>query len=443
MPSIRSRVRAVTVSSQQACALVALLTVLSLVGSAREASLLEAVQNVDKAAVRLLIRKGADINVAAPDGSSALHWAVNRDDLELVELLLRAGATVDATNRYGVTPLALACENGNAEIIERLLNAGADANTMLAGGETALMTAAPTGRADAIRVLSTHGADTNARDRRGQTALMWAAAKNNAPAVRLLIESGADVNARTRTIAVESKGQTEFGGQREALTSAPPTGFTPLLFAVRAGSLDAVQVLLDAGADVNDAVSDGQNALILATANAHWQMAVLLLDRGANPNLAGAGWNALHQTVKTRRSNIGVGMPAPYPTGTLDSIEVIKKLIGKGVDLNARMTTNGMKDGQRVRLLRVGPTAFLLAAKNTDTEVMRLLLAAGADAEIPNAENTTPLMVAAGLYLWGPGEDAGSLPSQEDEVLEAVRLCVERGNDVLAVDDYGWSALHG
>jgi ankyrin repeat protein len=190
-------------------------------------------------------------------------------------------------------------------------------------------------------------------------------------------------------------------------------------------------------------VSDGQSALILATANAHWQMAALLLDRGANPNLAGAGWNALHQTVKTRRSNIGVGMPAPYPTGTMDSIEVIKKLIAKGVALDARMTTNGMKDGQRVRLLRVGATAFLLAAKNTDTEVMRLLLAAGANARIPNAENTTPLMVAAGLYLWGPGEDAGSLPSQEEEVLEAVRLCVERGNDVLALDDYGWTALHG
>ena len=90
-------------------------------------------------------------------------------------------------------------------------------------------------------------------------------------------------------------------------------------------------------------------------------------------NIAGAGWNALHQAVRTRRPNTGFGTPGPIPTGTLESIEVIKKMIGKGVHVNARMTKDGMKDGQRNRLIRTGATAFLLAAKNTDTEVMRLL----------------------------------------------------------------------
>ena len=145
------------------------------------------------------------------------------------------------------------------------------------------------------------------------------------------------------------------------------------MWAVRAGARDAVQVLLDAGADVNDTVSDGQMALVIAAANAHWQLADMLLDRGVDPNLAGAGWNALHQAVRTRRPNTGFGTPGPIPTGTLESIEVIKKMIGKGVHVNARMTKDGIKDGQRNRLIRTGATAFLLAAKNTDTEVMRLL----------------------------------------------------------------------
>jgi ankyrin repeat protein len=212
---------------------------------------------------------------------------------------------------------------------------------------------------------------------------------------------------------------------------------------VRAGSIDAVRALLDAGANVNDTLSDGESALVVAAANAHWALADLLLDRGANPNLAGAGWNALHQLVRERRPNIGFGTPGPIPTGSLDSIHVIEKMIAKGVDVNARMTRNGMKDGQRNRLNRLGATAFFLAAKNTDTEVMRTLIAAGADANIPTADQTTPLMVASGIAIWNPGEDGGSLPGQEGEVLEAVKLCVERGNDVNATNDLGETALHG
>jgi len=76
-------------------------------------------------------------------------------------------------------------------------------------------------------------------------------------------------------------------------------------------------------------------------------------------------------------------------------------------------------------------------------EVMRVLIGAGADATIPSADRTTPLMVAAGIAIWNPGEDGGSLPGQEAEVLQAVRLCVEHGNDVNASNDFGETALHG
>jgi ankyrin repeat protein len=365
-----------------------------------------------------------------------LHWAAYQDDTETGKLLLDAGANVKAENRYGVTPLSLACQNGNTALVELLLSAGADPNTTLRGGETLLMTAARTGTVAPIQLLLEHGAKVDTRDARGQTALMWAAARNNGDAIRVLVKAGADIGARTNNPPRGRAAETTI------FNSPAATGFTALLFAVRAGGLAATRALLDAGADVNDKLSDGESALVVATANAHWELASLLLDRGADPNLAGAGWNALHQTVHSRRPNLGY-TPGPVATGTLDSIEVVKKLIARGVNVNARMTKNGMKDGQRNRVNRLGATAFFLAAKNTDFEVMTILAGAGADARMPSADGTTPLMVAAGLAMWYVGEDAGSLAGQEDEVLDAVKLCVALGNDVNAANLAKETPMHG
>ena len=408
------------------------------VAARRDAPLIAAVKAGDVDAVRsLIVDQGVDVDQTAPDGATALHWAVHRNDAALVDLLLAAGAGVSTANRYGVRPVSLAAENGDAGILEALLAAGADPNAALPGGETVLMTAARTGDAEAVRVLLVRGADPNLRDGfRGQTALMWAAARNNAGAVHALAELGADVRAKTGTAAREPLGNRLF-------YAPPPTGFTALLFAARGGHVEAVRVLLAAGADVDDTLSDGQSALVVAVANANWEAADYLLDRGADPNLAGAGWNALHQLVRTRRMNTGFGFPGPIPSGSVDSIDVLKKMIAAGGDVNARMTVNGMKDGQRNRLNRLGATPFFLAAKVTDTEALRVLVDAGADATIPNADGTTPLMVAAGVAIWNPGEDGGSLPGQEDEVLEAVKTCVELGNDVNAANYRGMTALHG
>ena len=420
-------------------ALVAWLTLGALsadVAATADLPLLDAVRSGDAGAVRALLDQTVEVDARAADGATALHWAVHEQRLAIVELLIDAGTDVTATNRYGVSAASLAVENGHAAILDRLLDAGVDPDTTMPGGETLVMTAARTGDPDTVRALLSRGADPNAREGlRGQTALMWAAARNNAAAIHALAEQGADLHARTENPS-RSPGRT--------FSSAPVTAFTPLLFAVRGGHLDAVQVLLDAGADVNDTVSDGQSALVVAAANANWELAAYLLDRGADPNRAGAGWNALHQTVRTRRMNVGFGTPGPFAAGTLDSIDLITKLIAHGVDVNARMTRNGMRDGQRNRLNRLGATAFLLAAKVTDVEAaMRVLLEAGANPLVPTADGTTPLMVAAGLAIWNPGEDGGSLSGQEDEVLEAVRLCVELGHDVNASNYRGETALHG
>ena len=402
---------------------------------AADVPLVDAVRRGDANAVRELLESGVEVDATTADGATALLWAVHTGQPELVALLLEAGADVDISNRYGVGPAYLAAENGDAAILERLLLAGVDPNPTLRGGETLLMTAARTGDPETVRTLLAHGADPNLRETtQGQTALMWAANNNNATALRLLAENGAEINTKT---------DNPSRGRGSTFASPSPTGFSALMFAVRAGHIDATRVLLDADADVNDTVSDGESALVVAAANANWELAAYLLDRGADATHAKGGWNALHQTVRTRRMNLAFGTPGPFSSGTLDSIDLIRKLLDAGVDVNARMTRNGMRDGQRNRFNRLGATAFMLAAKVTDVEAMQVLLEAGADPTMPTADGTTPLMVAAGLAIWNPGEDGGSFTGQEAEVLEAVRITVEGGNDVNARNYRGETALHG
>jgi ankyrin repeat protein len=383
---------------------------------AAETPILDAAKRGDAAQVRALLGRKADVNGVAPDGATALHWAVQRDDLVMVDLLLRSGANATAANRYGITPIFIAAANGNGQIVEKLLHAGANANTAMAGAETVLMIAARTGKAGAIKALLAHGADVGAREpSKGQTALMWAAAENNAEAVRLLVDAGADVHERS------SNGS-----------------FTPFLFAVRAGHLDASKTLLDAGAKIDDALPDGTSALVLATINAHYELAAFLLDKGANPNAAAQGWTALHQIAWSRRHNAGFNLPGPVATGNLDSLDLVRKLVELGANVNARQTKEP-RDGNRNQQNRIGATPFLLAAKSADVPLMRVLLENGADPSIKTNNNTTPLMVAAGVGIWAPGENPGT----HEEALAAVKLILELGADVNAVDDNGDTAVHG
>ncbi|HLF13187.1 MAG TPA: ankyrin repeat domain-containing protein [Gammaproteobacteria bacterium] len=359
----------------------------------------------------------ADVNDADPDGTTALHWAVHRNDLKSATALLQAGASVDAANRYGVTPLHLATENGNALMVEALLDHGADPNETLPEGETALMTAARSGDVATIEMLLARGADVNAKEAwKGQTALMWAAAENHAPVVTALVKAGADINARS--------------GSGE---------FTALLFAVRAGAIGATRALLEAQAAVNEALPDGTSALVLAVTNAHYELAAVLLDAGADPNSDGQGWTALHQIAWSRRWNAGFNLPGPVQTGDLDSLELVRKLVAAGANVDARQKQEP-KDGNRNKLNRIGATPFLLAAKAADVPLMRVLLEQGADPRITTKDGTTALMAAAGVGIWAPGENPGT----HEEALAAVKLAFEVGGGAVnAVDANGETALHG
>jgi ankyrin repeat protein len=355
-----------------------------------------------------------------PDGTTALHRAVRSNDAKAVESLIRGGANVKVANRYGMTPLSLACTNGDASIIESLLKAGADPNSALPDGETALMTAARTGKVDAVKALLARGADPNAKEpTKGQTALMWAAAEGNADVIKALVEKGADVQARSTG------------------------GWTALLFAVREGRIPAVKTLLSVGGSVNESLSrrgdtsNTPNAFMLAAANAHYELAALLLDAGADPNAAPQGWTALHQVTWVRKVGVGDNGPAPQGSGKMSSIEFVRKLVAKGANLNARATKK--PNMGTTTLNAIGATPFLLAARTKDVELMRVLAELGANPTLTNEDGTTPLMVAAGIGTSSPLED----PGIEPEVLEAVKLALKLGGDVNAVDKKGETAMHG
>ena len=197
--------------------------------------------------------------------------------------------------------------------------------------------------------------------------------------------------------------------------------------------------LIDAGVDVNQAMPDGTSALVLAVMNAHYELAGALLDKGADPNADKQGWTALHQIAWSRRHNAGFNLPGPVATGGLDSLELVRKLVQKGANVNARMTKEP-RDGNRNQLNRIGGTAFLMAAKSDDVPLMRALLESGADASLTTNRGTTALMAAAGVGIWAPGENPGT----HEEALAAVTLALEAGGGkVNDIDQDGETALHG
>jgi len=411
------------------------------IGAAGAPPLVQAIKDGNANEVRALLNQRTDVNAAEVDGTTALHWAAHFDNLTAADLLIKAGASVQAANRYGLTPLWLACINGSGPMVERLLAAGADPNTRLREGDTALMTAARSGNVAAVKALILRGADVNASESwKGQTALMWAAAANNAAVVDALIEAGASVNARTKYKAAALFTTGGFGRRAERNSDATKqAGFTALHFAVRAGSVDAVKALLKRGATLRDTTGDGTGVLVLAIASTHFELADWLLEQGADPNAAEQGWTALHQIAWSRRHNAGFNLPGPVPTGGLDSLDLVRKLVQKGANVNARMTREPT-DGNRNQLNRIGSTPFLMAAKSDDVPLMKVLLEQGADASLTTNRGTTALMVAAGVGIWAPGENPGT----HDEALAAAKLALEAGGGTVNdIDQDGETALHG
>ena len=399
------------------------LSMASLVAGSGNSQLTEAVKEGDRDAVRSLLAQHADVNAPQANGAIALHWAAHRDDLEMAELLIEAGADLNVANDYGVTPLSLACTNGSPAMIGKLLKAGADPNATQQTGETAIMTAARTGNLEAVRALLTYRADLNRREtRRGQTALMWAVEQGHPQIARLLIEYGADVNARSSR------------------------DFAPLLFAAQRGDLESVQALLGAGAQLDGATPEWGSALVAAAARGHEDVALFLLEKGADPKVADSNQiTALHYAMLQGLAHMG-GIPthlnnsAHVHRPTMRAL--VRELLARGADPNARIGDLAFLPGLPAitpKLSLSGVTPLMLAAAAADLSLTRVLLEAGADPLLASEKNSTALMVAAGLSF---KQDRMTRLEYKD-ALEIAKLLIERGADVNVVGENGWTALHG
>ena len=395
----------------------------------------DAVMNKDPDAVRSLLEKKADVNASQADGTTALEWAVRQDDVALVDQLIRAGADVKAANHDGATAMYLACINGNPAMAERLLKAGADPNaTFLMHGETALMEAARTGNVETVKLLLDHGAQVNTKETlRGTTALMWAAEQDHADVVQLLVSHGADVGIRS----IINEPKKRYGNNYKGKDFSTG-GVSALVFAAREGAVSSVEALVAAKADVNQQTGDGSTAMIVAIQNGHYDVARYLLDHGANPNLSNQkGWNPLYLAVKHRNIETGT-IPVPNANQAMD---FIKLLLDRGANPDLRVSSNTeIRNGQRATWLNeAGATPFLRAALCGDIEVMKLLLAHGADPKIPTDDHTTPLMAAAGV-----GYSEGFIHDRsEEETIDAMKLILDLGANVNDANDNGLTALHG
>jgi len=374
--------------------------------------LIVAAEQGDQVAVILLLNDDVDPNITTGDGSTALFWAAHNNNIEIARALLANGADVDHVNSFGTTPLYEAALNADGQLIELLLEAGANPNATLLSGETPLMGATDRGRLEAVSTLLTGGADPNIRESKfGQTALMWAAVEKYSAITKLLVDNGANVSTRTNS------------------------DFSVLMFAAQQGDVESGRALLEAGADANELLTDGNvTPLLIAAAGRHEGFAGLLLEHGADPNVLDSnGHSPLHHAAWIR-----------------ESAGIVELLLDHGADPNVRLVETGPEERQVDVDLRQatytdtglsmnGATPFLMASEVKSLRAMRALLDAGADPTITTVLGTDALLLSAG----GGTDFARPRTAQErEDAIEAVKMLVDIGFDVNGTGEFEWTPVH-
>lgn len=446
----------------------------------------------DLAVADLLIAAKADVRIPNRDGATALRLASINGSADMISKLLKAGADANEVGPSGETPLMFASRNGNPAAIKALIDAGADVNAKeKIRGTTPLMWATEQAHPEAVKLLVASGADVSAKsnnDTKGNSAYLANPVKQ-----RLKSAFGAegdtfgkDGKAGAAKGGAQAKGGQGKGGQGKG-KGAPPAqakgkegeevdvvaaadaaaaeaafgrtrdtnggALTPLVYAARQNCIDCAKILLDAGADVNQTTNYGWTPLLTATQNRNYKLAALLLDRGADPNKRNnGGWSPLY--VATDNRNIETG-DYPTPKADMDQLEYIKLLLAKGADPNIRVcgtrgnlagTDKCAGDSTETRtnftmqwLFEDGSTPFIRAAQSSDVELMKVLLAAGADPKLRTSHDVTALAVASGI-AWVEGVTFEWSPEKN---VETVKMLLALGIDPNQADDEGRRALHG
>ena len=472
------------------------LSLVATTGIQANSSVADAAKARDAAAVKALLKDGGDVNAAQGDGMTALHWAASHGDAALMQMLLSAGANVRATTRLGgITALHLASQGGHAAVVAALIAAGADTSIATTTGATALMLAARGGNSDTVTRLVENGADVNAKEKAfGQTALMIAAGLDRADVVKALLAKGADWKAASSVADLKSLTSMMDDGtgrpqQQQAGAGVPGVtrgyryneligtqgGLTALHFAARQGSAAAARALVDGGAGVNlPSPGDQATPLLVAVINGHFDLAAMLLEHGADPNLVSdAGVSPLYGVVNVQWAPIAAyPQPRAHLQQTRTYLDVMQLLLDRGADPNARVRRKVWYSGYNFDQSGVdeaGATPFWRASYAGDVAAMKLLVSRGADPSIPTMKlfsrrgpedpvagadksglaplpvggpGATPLHAAAGPgYAMGFAGNSHHVAPQG--MLSAVQYLVEElGADVNAVDHEGNTAVH-
>ncbi|NNF26649.1 MAG: hypothetical protein HKN73_05490 [Gemmatimonadetes bacterium] len=366
-----------------------------------------------------------------------MHLASHRGLSAAVQALVAAGASTGAMATTGVTPLHLAAEAGDPATLTALLDAGGEADVRDGyRGRTPLMFAASAGHLHAVEILLAAGADPGAttqvvdfsaraeadREDRARRLRMQAALRGEDPP---------DAESRTPQGVPQQTGEPPENQRQANQTGQPddpdrPTqdneprdprayqggggtvftfatsydeivgkqgGINALHYAARDGQMAVAKALLDGGAEV-DQVTDGDQSspLLIAIINGNYDLAMMLLERGADPNLASEdGVAPLFATLNNRWAlRTWYPQPTAWQQQETDYLEVLGALLARGADPNARVNTHVWYTAYNAGRMGVdfaGATPFWRAAYSLDVEAMRLLHASGAD---PNISTMKP-----------------------------------------------------
>ncbi|HXG90718.1 MAG TPA: ankyrin repeat domain-containing protein [Vicinamibacterales bacterium] len=471
---------------------------------------------------QMLLYAGANVKASTRlGGYTPLLMAAQVGHATMLEMLIKSGADAKVATANGTTPLMMAATAGKADAVKLLLDHGADPNVKeSARGETALMFAANFNRVDAMKALLDKGADITAAtkvvDLAGLTSpdeeffrqqQQGGAPAPGAPAAPAEGQGG-PAGARGPGSPGGGPGSPAApgapapagpggGGARGAAPAAPrgpdiagvtrqyrfnelvstQGGLTPILFAARQGHIDAVKTLLAAGADINQvSTGDKTSPVLMALINGHYDLAKFLIEQGADVKAASdAGVTPLYAVLNVQWAPKALyPQPRAYTQQKATHLEMMKLLIEKGADVNARLKMKVWYSGYNFDLAgvdEVGATPFWRAAYASDVDAMKLLVGHGADPKIASSRPAgrprtgdggresvqdvsglppvpvggaavTPLQAASGVG-YAEGFAANSHRYAPGGMLAAVKYLIEEvGADVNALDHEGNNALH-